>query len=293
MYIPTKELKNGFTIPVYGLGTWQMGGSAEADYSNDELYTQAIKNAIDLGITHIDTAESYGSGHTEELIGEAIEDYDRSKLIIVSKVSAWNQSYQKLLDSFEKSIKNLKTDYLDLYLLHRYPEPGIDVKETMRALDFLVANGKVKNIGVCNMTIPMIEECQKNTKNKIVYNQLHYSLECREIVDKNILEYCQNNDILVSAWGPLSKGNLKTPQLLRDIAEKYNNTPFQVAINWLVSQNNVVVIPKTTSTEHLKENFGALGWALEQEDMDKLMKEYPNQMIVSDRVPLNYETDLK
>ena len=116
MNIPTKKLKSGFELPVYGLGMWQMGGKLEADYTNDQREIDAIRAAIDAGITHIDTAESYGAGHSEELLGEALQGYDRSKLFIVTKVSSWNQTYDGVIAACKSSLKRLKTDYIDMYL---------------------------------------------------------------------------------------------------------------------------------------------------------------------------------
>lgn len=293
MNIPVKALKSGYSLPVYGLGTWQMGGRGEPDYSKDEEEIQAIKGAIELGITHIDTAESYGQGHAEELVAEAIKKYDRSKLILASKVSGQNQGYDSLLKSFEASLKRLNVDYIDLYLLHRFPDPGINIAETMKAMDRLVEEKVVKNIGVCNMTINRLEAVQKHTKNKIVYNQLHYSLEVREAEKKGLVRFCQENDVFLSAWGPLSKGALQKADILDEIAKKYGKTPYQVAINWLISQTNVITIPKSTNVKHLEENLGALGWELSHKDAEKLTQEFPNQMEVSDRVPLDYPADIE
>lgn len=270
-----------------------MGGRWEADTSDDEREILAIRAAIEKGITHIDTAESYGNGHAEELIAEAIKGHNRTELFIASKVSAVNQGYDDLMRSFDASLKRLKTEYIDLYMLHRYPEPGTPITETMRALDSLVSQGVVKHIGVCNMSINRLKEVQKNTENKIVCNQLHYSLECREIVERGVLEYCQQNDIMTVAWGPLQKGALDSTGILQDIATKYNKTPYQVALNWLVSQENVVTIPKTSSIEHLEENLGCIGWELDKEDQNKLTSNFPNQVVVSERVPLDYEADIE
>lgn len=293
MIIPAKTLKSGFSLPVYGLGTWQMGGRFEEDRSNDEVEIKAIKAAIDHGITHIDTAEAYGAGHTEELVAKAIEGHGRSKLMIATKVSSWNQSYDNLLHSCEASLKRLSTSYVDLYLLHRYPEPGINIKETMRAMDRLMSEGIVKNIGVCNMTVRRFEEVQKHTKNKVVCNQVHYSLHMREAEVKGAIIYCQENDIFITAWGPLEKGTLEKATILKGMADKYKKTSYQIALNWLISQKNIVTIPKTTKVEHLEENLGALGWELSAEDMEKLIKEFPNQQTVSDRVPLDYPADIE
>lgn len=269
-----------------------MGGRFKRDDSNDENDIKAIKAAIDHGITHIDTAESYGDGHTEELVGQAIKSVDRNKLIITTKVAAWNQGYDNLLKSCRNGLKRLGTDYIDLYLLHRYPEPGIPINDTMRAMDRLISEGLVKNIGVCNMTIRRFEEVQKHTDNKIVCNQLHYSLSCRESEIRGIIKYCQDNDIFVTAWGPLEKGALENAEILKEMAKKYSKTPYQVAINWLILQKNVITIPKTTNPEHLEENLGAIGWKLSVEDIKRLANEFPNQKRISDRVPLNYKADI-
>lgn len=270
-----------------------MGGRWEADASNDAAEIAAIQKAIELGVTHLDTAESYGAGHAEELIAKAIEGQDRSKLFIASKVSASNQRYDDLLRSFEASLSRLKTDYLDLYMLHRYPEPGIPIEDTMRALDRLVKEGVVKNIGVCNMSIGRFTSAQKHTKNKLVCNQVHYSLEQRELVERGVLQYAQENDVMVVAWGPLSKGALEKADILHDMAKKYDKTPYQIALNWLIVQQNVVTIPKTTQIDHLEENLGALGWELEAEDVEVLRQKFPNQSTSSNRVPLDYEADVE
>jgi len=292
MDVPVKTLKSGFSLPVYGLGTWQMGGRWEADHSNDAAEIAAIKAAIDHGITHIDTAESYGAGHSEELIGEAIKGYDRSKLFIASKVSAWNQRYDDVVRSCEASLKRLGTDYLDLYIPHRFPEPGIDIADTMRALDWLVEQGMIKHIGFCNVTINRLAAAQKLTANKIVCNQLEYSLSYREAEARGIIDYCQQNDVFVVAWGPLQKGALEHGGILQEMAAKYDKTPYQIALNWLISQENVVTIPKTTQLAHLEENLEALGWELSPEDIYRLTKEFQGQKTTSDRVPLDYAADI-
>ncbi|QQS18788.1 aldo/keto reductase [Candidatus Saccharibacteria bacterium] len=293
MTIPTKTLKTGFSLPVYGLGTWQMGGRWETDTSQDDKEIRAIRYALENGITHLDTAESYGDGHAEELIATATQGIDRSRLFIVSKVSGNHQKYDDLLRSCEASLKRLKTDYLDLYLLHRFPDTGTNIHDTMRAMDRLVEEGMVRHIGVCNMTVNRYTEAQKHTANTLVCNQLHFSLDCREITDKGILQYCQENDIFVTAWGPLSKGVLKKAKILHDMAQKYGKTAYQVALNWLIMQPYVITIPKTSTPEHLDENLGALGWELSQDDWQKLAEEFPNQRLISDRVSLDYEADIK
>jgi diketogulonate reductase-like aldo/keto reductase len=293
MNIPTKRLRSGFELPVYGLGLWEMGGRWEADESKDRTEITAIQAALKQGITHFDTAESYGDGHAEELLGQAIKGSDRSKLIIVTKVSASHQSYEGVHRAFEASLKRLDTDYVDLYLLHRYPEPDLPIADTMRAMDELVEQGLVRNIGVCNMTPNRFNEAQKHTKNKLVCNQVHYNVQYREIEKTGVLKHNQDNDIMLVAWRPLQKGTLLSSPLLAELAKKYDKTPAQVAINWLVSQDNVVTISKTSSPEHLKENLGALNWTMDADDVERIRSDFPDQKTVSDAVPLDYEADVR
>jgi diketogulonate reductase-like aldo/keto reductase len=292
MDIPTKKLSSGFELPVYGLGLWQMGGRWEADASKDNDEVKAIRAALDAGITHIDTAESYGNGHAEEILKEALQGYDRSKLIIATKVSANNQTYEGIHKSFRASLDRMGLDYVDLYLLHRFPEPGIDIADTMRAMDELVEQGLVKNIGVCNMTPNRFDEVQKHTKNKLVCNQVHYNVQYREVEDKGVLKHCQKNDVMLVAWRPLQKGILPQSSLLEELAKKYDKTPVQIAINWLISQDNVVTLSKTSNLDHLKENLGAFGWSMEADDVERVRREFPDQHMVSDAVPLDYEADV-
>lgn len=291
MNIPIKKLKSGFELPVYGLGLWGMGGRWESDVSEDEKELRAINAALDLGVTHIDTAESYGNGHAEELLNKALEGRDRSKVFIATKVSGSHQSYDDLRRSFDSSLKRLGTGYVDLYILHRYPEPGIDIKETMRALDELVEQGLVKHIGASNMTPNRFNEAQKHTKNKIVCNQVHYNVQYREIEDKGVLRHAQDNDVMLVAWRPMQKGLLPKAPVVDELSKKYDKTPAQIVINWLISQQNVVTISKTSSVEHLQENLGAVGWTMEDEDTERIRREYPEQKLVSDAVPLNYAAD--
>jgi diketogulonate reductase-like aldo/keto reductase len=293
MNIPLKTLSNGFALPVYGLGTWEMGGGwNKIDTSNDDVFADAIRSAIDHGITHIDCAELYGGGHAEELIARAKAGLDRKSLTLASKVlTGMDDGYDGVLRACEASLRRLKTDYLDLYMLHRCPDHNLE--GIMRALDRLVEEGLVRNIGVSNFTVNRFKTAQSFTTNKIVCNQLHYSLECREIIDRGVLDYSQQNDIIVTAWGPLSKGAMSDAPILHEIADKYGKTPYQIALNWLIYQKNVVVIPKTSSIAHLEENLGALGWSLEQEDWRQLANNFPKQITVSNRVPLDYSAEIE
>ncbi len=292
MTVPTKKLNNGFTMPVYGLGTWQMGGrfertNARDPDNNDPADIAGIRAAIDHGVIHIDTAESYAEGHAEELVAEGIKDYDRSKLFLVSKVNALHMAPNDVIAACKASLKRLQTGYLDLYLLHRH-ELSVPLAETMAAMDELLAEGLIRNIGVSNFLPEFLDEAQSYTKNKIVCNQVHYNLEFREPEASGLLEYCQKNDVFLAAWRPMGKGALAVnpPLVVQELCKKYNKTPAQIAINWLVSQDHVITLAKTRRVEHLEENLGALGWQMEAEDIERLRRDYPNQKQISDIVPL-------
>lgn len=278
----TKTLKNGFTLPEIGLGTWTMGGAMEADYSQDDEMVAAIKGAVDMGYTHIDTAELYGAGHTDELIAQAIADVDRDTLQVASKVFKTNLAYDDVIVSTKASLARLQLDYIDLHYIHA-PNPDIPIVETMRALDDLVAEGLIRHIGVSNFTVAMFEEAQACSANKIVANQVEYSLAVRDHgtfenctgIESEILPYCQTNDVFLVAYKPIDRGTILEPNdLLDELCAKYNKTRAQVAMNWLVSQDNVVTIPKSANPDRLKENYEASGWYMDEEDVERLREGY-------------------
>jgi diketogulonate reductase-like aldo/keto reductase len=288
MQIPTKKLNNGFELPIFGLGTWQMGGRETHDpANNDEQDIAAIQEAIQLGITHIDTAESYADGYTEILVGKAIKNIDRSSLFITSKIRPRNLRYDDVLKSCTESLKRLQTDYLDLYMIHK-PNDEISIAETMSALDRLVTEGLVKYIGVSDFGTARFIEAQKHTNNKIVVNQVYYNLIIRGPEHEGMLRHCQENDVLLQAYRPLEKGSMLTdaPAVLNELAKKYQKTPAQIAINWLLSQENVTTLSKSSSSAHLQENLGAVGWQMDAVDIEKLRKEFPDQQEKSAMLPL-------
>lgn len=279
MKIPVKKLKNGFEMPVYGLGTWQMGGRHERDIQNDDKADiKAIQSAIELGITHIDTAEAYAGGYAETLISKAIKGYDRTKLLLASKVLPENLRKKDVIRSAKASLLRLKTDYLDLYLIHRF-NPAIPLEETMEAMGWLVDQGLVHNIGVCNFNQLQFQAAQDLTRHKLVVNQIHYNLIYREAEQKGLIDYCQSNDIFLMAWRPLEYGILAGGEeaFLKNLSKKYLKTPSQIAINWLISKPNIITLAKTSNVEHLKENLGGMGWTMEKEDYRLLDKDFPGQ----------------
>lgn len=277
MNIPIKKLKNGFGLPELGLGTWQMGGRKEADTSNDAVEIVAIKAAIEAGVTHIDTAEVYGAGHAEELIAEAIADTSRSKLFITSKVKE-DARPARIVEACKDSLKRLRTKYLDLYLLHHY-STNCPLEESIEALNELVDRKLVKHIGVSNFTKEHLAEAQKLTKHPIVCDQVYYNLVSRQPETTGLLDYCQKHDVLLVAYRPVEKGKLLdgVPDVMKELCIKYQKSPAQIALNWLMSQKHVVTIFKTSNIAHLNENIGASGWYLTEGDVELLRKDYPVQ----------------
>jgi len=277
MIIPSKKLKCGFELPVFGFGTWQMGGRETRDPNNDDKADIfAIKSAIEIGLTHIDTAAWYAEGHTEKLVGEAIKGFDRSKLIITTKVAPMNLHYNDVINSAKESLKRLGTDYIDVYVIHN-PNPYINIKETMEAFDYLVKKQYINYIGLSNFNISQFKEAQRYSSNKIVCNHLHYNLKHRGPLLDGTIKYCQDNDIMIVAWRPVQKGVFikEKIDILENLCRKYGKTVNQIAINWLICQENVVTISKTRNIDHLKENLGAIGWSLEKEDVKLLMDNFP------------------
>lgn len=274
MNIPTKKI-NDFALPVIGLGTWGLGGFYERDYNNDDARDVAsIQAAISLGVTHLDTAEIYGEGQSEILIGRAIKGFDRSKLTITSKVHPDHGAAHSLLDACQRSLERLQIDYLDLYLLHA-PSHFVPIEETMTALAEAVGKGYVKQIGVSNFNGEEIARAQKSSAIPLVNNQIHYSLEARGWEADGTVAYCQRNGVLVTAYRPLSQGKMLSQPLLTAMAKKYDKTPAQVALNWLITKPGVVTLVKCAQSEHLTENLGAIGWELDEEDIVSLNTKFP------------------
>lgn len=272
----TKKLADGSKIPALGFGTWEMGGRMSQDDTEDEKYIGAIQNAIAIGFRHIDTAEMYGNGHTETLLAQAIRETPRDLLYITSKVKKDNLACKDLIAACEKSLERLQTDYLDLYLVH-HPNPDIPAKETFKALDELMDKGLIRRYGVSNYNAAQLEEALKYAKNPIVTNQIEYNLHTRNEgafninMEKSIIPYCLENNILIMAWRPLVKGELQTSHpVLETMAEKYGKTQNQIALNWLISKKGFATIVKATSKNHIQENFASADFSIEEEDIKVL-----------------------
>ena len=266
-----KRIARGVEIPALGLGTFGMGEGRAAGTSDDEGDIEAIRLAIELGMIHIDTAERYAAGHSEEVVADAIEPFDRGDLFVTTKVWHNHLRREDLISSMKASLKRLRQDYVDLYLVH-WPNPEVPLKETMKALEHCAEEGYTRLIGVSNFSTELIVEAQSHLEeHTLVANQVNYSL-MEQGSRSELLPYCQENDIILVAYTPLAKGKLAKPgnQVLDKLSEKYGKTQAQVSLNWLISQENVITIPKASNFDHLRDNLGSVGWNLDEEDHQRL-----------------------
>ena len=289
----TKTLHSWFSLPKMWLWTWPMWWFRSHDPRNDdERDVAAIKYALDKWITHFDTAELYGAWAAEKILGKAIEWYDREKIQIASKVMGSMCSYEDIKIACKKSIERLEIDYLDLYYIHRR-EAQFDLKDCMKALNELVEEWLIKNIGVSNFSVKTMIEAQSYSKHKIVANQVHYNLiyrECCVDIDWGwpLLDYCQRNDILLVAYRPLELWKLANYWWaeLVDMWIKYDKTHAQMALNYINEQENVVSIFKSSDLKHIDENLWSLWWKFDDEDLDVLTKWNRKTVYVSDCITL-------
>ncbi len=271
----------GCKVPALGQGTWGIGGFYSRDDSRDAEAIAALKLGIELGMTLIDTAEAYGAGHSEEVVGRAIAD-SKTELFIATKVSPEHLSYDSVIKSAKASLSRLNVKTIDLYQIH-WPNPRIPIRETMRAMERLVKEGLVRFIGVSNFSVSELEEAMVAlASEEIVSNQVEYSLLDRSI-ERDLLPFCEKEKITVIAYSPLSRGKLSEPRkhldrheadALQSLAEKYKKTYSQVALNWVVRRPSVIAIPKAVKIEHVKENAGSVGWSMSLEDYEALSKAF-------------------
>jgi 2,5-diketo-D-gluconate reductase B len=265
------ETINGTTIPKIGFGTWSIGGGMSPDRSKDARSLAALRSALEVGYRHFDTAEMYASGHSEELLGRAIREsgIPREEMFITSKVSASHLHYDDVLRSCENSLRHLGMDYLDLYLIH-WPSSSIPLSETFRALNQFVREGRIRHVGVSNFDVRLLKQAQAESEAPIFTDQVPYSLADRSYVHNGVLEYCQGNDILLTAYSPVEEGRLRTSSTLQTTADAHHATVYQIALAWLISQPRVITIPMSFNPEHIAENFAATEIELAEDEIEQL-----------------------
>lgn len=262
---------NGPQIPVVGLGTWKM----ERDERSAAI--AAIRAAVEAGAGHIDTAEMYGNGEVERIVGDALEGC-RHDAFLVSKVLPHNASRRGTIEACEASLKRLRTDHLDAYLLHWSGSHPLE--ETIAAFDELRRDGKIRAWGVSNFDDDELDDARRIAGDEaIACNQVLYHTEERAI-EHALIPWCRRHDVAVVAYSPFGSGRFPPPssdggRALASIGEEHGATPRQVALAFLLREPGTFVIPKTSSVAHLHENLGAAELRLSEEEVAKLDDVFP------------------
>jgi len=250
---PTKTLPSGDELPMVGIGTWNL---------DDEAAETSVRAGLNAGYGHVDTAEGY---HNEAAIGEALADYDREDVFLTSKVLPKNLGYESMLAACEASLERLGTEYLDLYLIH-WPNPAISLRETLDAMATLHERGKVRNVGVSNFSAYQLSAAHHISDVPIAVNQIEHH---PWYTQPDVVEYCRETDTVVEAAAPLARTEVFDDPVVQDLAEKYDRGPAQIVLKWAV-ENGIVVLPKSSSPEHVRANRDLFDWTLDDADRRRL-----------------------
>ena len=272
--VRTTQLPSGRSIPVLGQGTWAMG----EDTSQRQAEVDALRLGLNLGMNLIDTAEMYGEGGAEEVVGEAIGDRPRAEVFIVSKVYPHNATRRGVIEACARSLRRLKTGYIDLYLLHWRGD--VPLTETLEAFQFLKDRGEIRDFGVSNFDLDDMEEAyalpggDEICTNQVLYNLAHRGIEW------DLLRWCQERNIPIMAYSPVGqtaagKKRMFTNPAVKSIAARYDATPPQIVLAWLLRQPDLVVIPKAIQPQHIRENRAAHDIELTDQDLQELDKAFP------------------
>jgi diketogulonate reductase-like aldo/keto reductase len=262
------SLPGGGAMPTYGLGTWRMGERER----ERKAETDAIRLGLDLGFAMIDTAEMYGDGGAEEIVGAAIKGR-RERPFIVSKVLPGNASRAGTIAACERSLKRLGVDCLDLYLLHW---PGAHpLSATVEAFETLVRDGKIKRWGVSNFDVDDMQKMSSLAAGKnCATNQVLYNL-ARRGIEHDLAPWCAKRKIPIMAYSPVDQGRLLGHPTLKTVAKKLDATPAQLALAWLLRQDNMIVIPKATDPRHVEDNAAAAALSIPREQLGELDAAFP------------------
>ena len=261
----TVTFPNGSIVPALGQGTWGMGEGI----SPEDIEADSLRAGLDLGLKLIDTAEMYGNGGSERVVGKALVGR-RDDAFVVSKVLPSHASRKGTIEACERSLKNLKIEQIDLYLLHW--QSSVPLSETVEALEKLVTQGKIGAWGVSNFDTALMENlAQIAPKGHIATNQILYNLS-RRGPEFDLIPWCENHNIPVMAYAPIEQGRIMKNHDLLDLARKLNVAPSVLALAWVIRNPLMIAIPKTSSIKHLRENTKALDLTLDQDVLRALDK---------------------
>lgn len=302
--------KSDLKVSVIGLGAWQAGAKGWGKIVDSEV-KEAILTSVEMGLNFIDTAEVYGDGHSEEVIGQVIKDF-RDDIVIATKVSGNHLKPEYIERALDGSLKRLKTNYVDLYQIH-WPDIYTSLRDTMKTLERLAANGKIRYIGLSNFSVCQIEEARSYLSTMdIVSNQVRYNIIQREIEDE-MLPYMKKENISVIAYSPLAQGLLTFKydhatfeptdvrrnnklfsennirvissflSVLREISMETGHSVVQIALNWLISKGNVVPIPGAKNRDQATINLQSNGWRLTADQNRRIEEKYAE---IKDKIDL-------
>jgi diketogulonate reductase-like aldo/keto reductase len=264
----TVRLADGDEIPVLGQGTWGMGENPGERAEE----VRALRLGLDLGMTLIDTAEMYGAGASEELVAEAIAGR-RDEVFLVTKVLPSNATRNGTIEACERSLKRLQTDQIELYLVHW--RGGLPLDNTIEALEELIEMGEIRGWGVSNFDVDDLAEVLTVAgggdvrTDQVLYNVAHRGIEFE------LLPSCRERGMPVMAYSPIDRGSIVSNDIVVEIAAKHDATPVQVALAWVLRQDDVCAIPKAAIHEHVRENHGALDLQLDSEDLKLIDQVFP------------------
>jgi len=274
--LPQVTFPNGERVPALGQGTWHMG----EDRRRAAEEAAALRLGIELGLMMIDTAEMYGNGRAEEIVADASKGL-RDQLFIVSKVLPYNASRNGVIEACERSLKRLDTDRIDLYLLHWRGSVPLD--ETLAGFERLQRDGKIRHHGVSNFDLDDMQEwVGLAAGERVAANQILYNLT-RRGTEWELIPWCRERKIAIMAYTPIEQGRMLRHKALGEVAARHNATPAQVALAWLLRQDGMIVIPKASKPEHVRENRGALEVKLTDDDLGVLDRAFPPPKV---RAPL-------
>ena len=265
---PIVEARGGLKMPSLGLGSWMMG----MDPAKKAEEVKALQYGLDLGLNLIDTAEMYGDGGSEKVVGEAIKGR-RDNVTLVTKIQPHKANAQGIRDYVDRSLGYLGTDYIDLYLLH--DRPAFPAEEILEAFEELKEQGKILHYGVSNHDLGLMQEWEELSLGKSVEcNQLRYALTHRAL-ESEILPWCEDNNIAIMAYSPVGVGKLNHAPELLSVARRHDVTPWCVAIGWAMRNPKIVAIPKASNIEHVEGNAKALALEFSEQDLADLDRAYP------------------